>query len=499
MRAAIYARFSSENQHEHSIDDQVRLCRDFAARHGGEVAGVYADYAISGAHLRTRPQALRLLEDAKAGLFDTVLTEALDRLSRDQEDTAGIYKRLQFLGIRLLTVQEGDISELHVGLKGTMNALFLRDLAAKVRRGQHGRAVAGSVPAGLSYGYDVVREFDARGELIRGKRRVNEQQAAVIRRIFDRFAAGASPRAIAADLNRDGIPSPAGGHWNASTINGNAARKNGILYNEAYIGVLIYNRLMMVKDPDTGKRLPRLRPPSDWVVTEVPELRIVDDETWDRAHSIKDGFKHLRVDKTRRAKHLFSGLVRCGCCGGSYTVKSKDQLACGTYREAGTCTNNRTITVPQLESRVLGGIKAQLLSPAVVTEFLKVYQAERRRLRAESAGRRDELAAKAAKLNRQVNNLVDAIAEGTASAAMKARLIELEREKDASESELAAIVAAEAADASVVELHPAAVDEYRRRMQALEAALTTDEPARLEAMAALLLVSDRFWTGCQPG
>ena len=101
MRIAIYARYSSENQNERSIDDQVRLCRDHAARIGHEVVGIYADYAISGGQLRNRPEANRLIADAKTGLYEGVLTEALDRLSRDQEDIAGIFKRFQFAGIRL--------------------------------------------------------------------------------------------------------------------------------------------------------------------------------------------------------------------------------------------------------------------------------------------------------------------------------------------------------------------------------------------------------------
>ena len=485
MRAAIYARFSSDNQHERSIDDQVRLCRDFVERHGGTVVTVYADYAMSGAHLRSRPQALRLLDDAKTGLFDTVVAEGLDRLSRDQEDTAAIHKRLGFAGIRLATVQEGDISELHVGLKGTMNALFLRDLAAKVRRGQSGRAMAGSIPAGLSYGYDVVREFDARGELVRGKRRINPEQADVIRRIYREFTAGISPRAIADGLNRDGIPSPAGRHWNASTINGNPARKNGILYNEAYIGFVIYNRLHMVKDPETGKRVPRLNPAQDWIVTEVPDLRIIDDALWEQAQAIKAGFAGKRIEKVRRPKHLFSGLLRCGCCGGAYTVKSKDQLACSTYRESGpsVCANNRTIRLHDLQGRVLDGIRTQLLSPKLLALYVKTYGEERRRLRAEASAKRDDVAARVAKLGRQIDNIVDAIAEGTAGPALRGKLADLERQKAEADAEMDAILEAESD--SVVELHPQAADRYRDQLDALDKALTGGDEERQNAANTL--------------
>ncbi len=209
MRTAIYARYSSDLQREASIEDQVRLCRERVVQMGGEVAGVYTDAAISGSRLQNRPGIRSLLDDARAHSrpFDTVIAEALDRLSRDQEDIAGLFKRLVYLDIRIHTLTEGEINELHIGLKGTMNALVLKDLAAKVRRGQRGRAEARRAAGGLSYGYRVVRKIGPDGEIERGQREVDPVQAAVIRRIFEEYFAVRSPRAIAADLNREGVPS----------------------------------------------------------------------------------------------------------------------------------------------------------------------------------------------------------------------------------------------------------------------------------------------------
>jgi hypothetical protein len=122
MRAVIYARYSSDLQSAASIEDQIRLCRERIEQENGTVVDVYADYAISGSSLRNRPRMQTLLEEAKKGKFDCVIAEALDRVSRDQEDIAAIYKRLRHSDIRFLTLAEGEISELHVGLKGTMNA-----------------------------------------------------------------------------------------------------------------------------------------------------------------------------------------------------------------------------------------------------------------------------------------------------------------------------------------------------------------------------------------
>ena len=126
-RVALYARYSSETQRDASIEDQLRLCRLHAERQGWAITDSYTDRAISGASL-LRPGIQELIQDASRSRFDVVLAEAMDRLSRDQEDIAGLFKRMQFAGVRIVTLSEGDVSQLHVGLKGTMNALFLKGL-----------------------------------------------------------------------------------------------------------------------------------------------------------------------------------------------------------------------------------------------------------------------------------------------------------------------------------------------------------------------------------
>ena len=187
---------------------------------------------------------------------------------------------------------------------------------------------------------------------------------------------------ITASLNRDGIPSSFGWEWGASTINGNLKRRSGILYKEAYIGLLVFNRVQMVKAPENGKRISCPNPSEQWQVLEAPHLRIISDELWNTVQARKKLYGGTRLHKRRRPKHMFSGLVRCGCCGATYTIKSQGRLACTAHRERGTCTNNRTVRVPDLERRVLEGIKQRLLAPDAVAEFLAEYHAERKRLNA---------------------------------------------------------------------------------------------------------------------
>ena len=201
-----------------------------------------------------------MLEDARAGCFDVLVAEALDRLSRDQENIAGLFKQLCFAGVRLVTLSEGEVGELHVGLKGTMNALFLKDLAQKTRRGLEGRIRQGKSGGGLCFGYDVVHKVDAAGEPLHGERRINQSEAAIVHRIFQEFAKGRSPRAIAGHLNKEAIPGPAGKSWGPSTIYGNWRRGTGIHNNEFYIGRLVWDRKQFMKDPDSGRRQARLTP-----------------------------------------------------------------------------------------------------------------------------------------------------------------------------------------------------------------------------------------------
>src|SRR5210317_1599137 len=158
-RAVIYARYSSDLQRDASIEDQVRVCEERLNADGYSLIQVYQDRGISGGSIHNRDGIQRLMDAVKQGGVDLVIAEALDRISRDQEDVAAIYKRLQFAGVTLFTLAEGEISELHIGLKGTMNALFLKDLAEKTRRGQRGRVEAGCSAGGNSYGYRVVRRL----------------------------------------------------------------------------------------------------------------------------------------------------------------------------------------------------------------------------------------------------------------------------------------------------------------------------------------------------
>ena len=505
-RVALYARYSSDTQSVASIDDQCRICREHAAREKWKVVGAYHDAAISGASMILRPGVQALLQDAQRGKFDVVLAEALDRMSRDQADVATLFKHLRFAGVQIVTLSEGEISELHVGLKGTMNALFLKDLAAKTHRGLRGRVETGKSGGGLCYGYDVARRADAGGEPIRGERTINDAQAEIVRRVFRAFAAGVSPRAIARRLNDEGIPGPDGARWTDSTLRGHAARGTGLLNNELYIGRLVWNRLRYVKDPATGRRVSRINPRDKRITTEVPELRIVDDELWQaaklRQNELAEKYANViaatraaqanRLNGTHRPRSLLSGLLVCGCCGGPYALRGQDRYACSNHVMNGSCSNSRSITREALETRMLEGLRARLMAPEVAAEAMRAYAEETNRLNRErrAGGEADRKAL--ADVEKKLKEIVTVIEDGGYSRPLMTRLRELEAKQDELTERLSR------APADIPDLHPNVAGVYRRKVERLAEALRRPQE-RDEAAEAIRALIDHITLTPGPG
>ena len=134
----------------------------------------------------------------------------------------------------------------------------------------------------------------------------------------------------------------------------------------------VWNRLKYVKDPSTGKRISRLNPESDWVITEIPELRILDDELWEAARHRQGAPKskntNVPVWDRRRPRFLFSGLMNCGCCGSGFSKVNKDSFGCSAARKKGpaVCTNMTVIRREDLEGAVLNALEHHLMDPEVV-------------------------------------------------------------------------------------------------------------------------------------
>lgn len=414
----LYARFSNDDlQNDASIEDQLRLANERIKQEGWTLYKSYSDAGISGSSIILRPAIQDLMKDAQDRKFNILLAESLDRISRDQEDIAAIYKRMQFAGIQIITLAEGVINEMHIGLKGTMNALFLSDLAHKTRRGLRGRIEKGKSAGGISYGYRVVKKFDEHGEPVRGEREINQDEAQIIRRIFHDYAhKNKSPRAIAAQLNKEHISGPTHNGWSQSTINGNRKRGTGILNNELYIGQMVWNKMRYIKNPDTGKQTGRDNPKREWIRVAVPDLRIVPDELWDAVKARQKQLTHNSPElwATNRPQYLLSGLVKCGGCGGNYCKINKNEYGCTTAKNKGAsfCDNFKRMKQADLEHHVLDALQKRLMPDELVEIFADEYIKHLDHLHSHDNAAHERSRKEKIKLEAERNNLVQAIKDG---------------------------------------------------------------------------------------
>ncbi len=238
----------------------------------------------------------------------------------------------------------------------------------------------GRAAGGIAYGYRAKLVYDAKGNRIPGEREIDEEQAEIVRWIFEQYALGRSPKDLAVALNAraPALPGPRGLKWRDTAIRGHRDRGAGILNNETYIGRLVFNRRNFRKNPTTEQREARLNDTSEWVVGEVPDLRIVSDELWtkvkNRQIANEASFAHTtnnRLNRTHRPQYLLSGLIECAHCAGPYAIMAKDRYGCTNRQkklpidELGgiVCTNARTISRQNLEARVLDAIPSNLLTP----------------------------------------------------------------------------------------------------------------------------------------
>src|SRR5262249_48268190 len=207
------------------------------------------------------------------------------------------------------------------------------------------------------YGYRPVpiedpsrRDNYGRALVIAVRREIDPEQAAIVRQVFQWFVEGFSPKWIASELNRQKVPSPGAtcnrkmrrsdGVWLASAIAGNPRKGTGILNNDLYRGVYVWNRTKWVRDPETHRRVSRMRPDGERVVQSMTDLRIVSDELWQRAMARQDethrksaairAALHANARTGRAPKYLLSGLLKCGVCGSNFVMAGATQYACAS-------------------------------------------------------------------------------------------------------------------------------------------------------------------------
>lgn len=487
--AAIYARYSDPLQREASIEDQVRFCREFAQRSDLSVGRVYEDKAITGA-VRARPGYLQMIEDGISGEFGILIVHDLSRLSRDDYELKGLLRRLLWQDIRVIGAADGYDSarqghKIHAGFKGLMNEMHLDDIRAWTLKGMRAKAEDGYSCGGRTFGYrsvpiehtDGKKDNYGRTQIVAVRREIDEEQARVVRQIYAWYAEERSYSWIASRLNTAQVPSPRGTSWAASAI-------KVILDNAIYEGTVRWNRRTWSRNPDTGKRKYKRRRNDEWICRDSPELRIVDAGTVElvrrRQRRNRDAYGGPIIRPLNR-RYLFSGILRCGGCGGNFTIVSNGRYGCAAHKTRGTsvCANTLTVSRHIVEERLLADIKSRLLTPSAAERFKKtaVRVLEQRRGRDRKAALACEL--KAAETER--DNLLAAIKAGVLTPTTRTAMESSEARVEAVRQELRSIDSA-----GVTDLLPRAAERYQTAVENLAGALSDQVEAAREILKTLV-------------
>jgi site-specific DNA recombinase len=256
MRAAIYARYSTEQQSEASNVDQIRQCERIAASERLEIVARFQDAAISGGTTE-RPGYQAMLGAARAGDFKILIAEDISRLWRNRAEYGVRSAELEDIGVHYLSCTGDDTRRdgwgMMLAIKQAMAEQYRRDISYRTRRGLEGRALAGKSCGTRCYGYNPTTWT------------INEAEAAVVRRIFE---SPLSQAAMAAELNYEGVPAPRGPHWSQSTV-------GAIRSNPRYTGAVIWGASAYPRLASDSAHRRRIRRPSALVARHDESRRIV--------------------------------------------------------------------------------------------------------------------------------------------------------------------------------------------------------------------------------
>jgi DNA invertase Pin-like site-specific DNA recombinase len=453
----------------------VRVCSEHATREGFHVAERYEDQGISGAAIGNRSGVTRLLEDALGRRFDIVLVTDLCRLSRSQGDLSKMIDRLVAKGIRVVGVQDGYDSarrghKLQAGLSGIIGEAFREMVKDRTYAALQSRAKDNRPTGGRAYGY---RDGT-----------INSHEAVIVQTIFSRSADGASNRTIAAELNSRGVASP-GSTWARSERRCAGWMGSGIrvmLMNERYTGRVIWNRSEWVKDPDSGRRIRRERPCSEWICRLDESLRIVSDELWGRVQQrLRPALHEARLKSGGKPKYMLSGLLRCGACDAHYVITNQREYGCASFRDGHACSNSIRVRRDSVEAILLNPIRKDLLAPERVermgAEMQAQYREETRAMQKRSADAPQELL----ELNARLSRLRKRLVKGDPDMALDEIQAAIDR-AEAKRTEIDNAQPAARRSLNIQSIFPGAAALFRRQ---IDLGLEGDPRAALEAREIL--------------
>lgn len=398
MRAVIYARFSSHNQTEQSIEGQMRDCLSYANANGFRIVSEYIDRALS-AKTDNRPQFQKMIKDSEKGLFDVILVWKLDRFCRNRFDSAHYKARLGLHGVKVISVMENISDEpegiLVESLLEGMAEYYSAELAQKIKRGMRESALKCKVTGALPFGY----KSDADKNII-----LDEEKAPLVATIYELYADGWSAKEIVDHLNEKGIKTREGQKFNKNSL-------PRILSNPRYKGIYMYG---------------------DHIVHDaIP--RIVSDELWDKVQKILNKNKKVGAKKKAPADYLLVTKLFCGHCkammlGESGTGKYGTiyyYYKCASKKKRIRPCDKKNVKKDYIENLVIDNIYNNILMndkliERIADKAMEVQAAE------QSNGILDALKAELSEAQKSLKNLMVAIESGIVTKTTKKRLEELE-------------------------------------------------------------------------
>lgn len=405
MNIAAYCRVSTEKEDQlNSLETQKKFFADYTAKTGDNLVRLYADEGLSGTKIKNRKEFLKMMSDAELHLFDMVVVKDISRFARNTVDLLQNIRKLKALGIetQFLTANMTSMgnSEFVLTIFGALAQEESANTSKRVKFGKKINAEKGKVP-NLVFGYDKIP-----GDYF--NLAINEQEALVIKQIYDLYVNyGCGAAKIANVLNENGVKTKRNCRWSQNAV-------CRILTNELYTGKVI-NGKEEVEDFLTGKRAERDE--TEWIVTEKPELKIIEPELYEQVRQIiSERNKRFKTDNVKQSnKHLFSTLIKCKECGWSFrrsVRKYKNtyiKWVCSGHNGKGADSCPNAVTVDENELiDVLQNYFAELLANRknvvkyVVDEFRRVYKAKDENISYEK-----ELKAKIAKLENTRQKYID--------------------------------------------------------------------------------------------
>jgi site-specific DNA recombinase len=513
MIAAIYARKSTDQSgvadDQKSVARQIDHARKYSARKGWAVddASVFVDDGISGAEFANRPGFLRLMNSLKPKpAFQILVMSEESRLGREAIETAYALNQLVTAGVRVFFYLEdrertldSPTDKIMLSLTAFADELEREKARQRTYDAMLRKAQAGHVTGGRVFGYDNVDVPGPDGRRAYVVRRINEEEATIVRRIFELSSKGRGLNTVTRTLNAEGAPAPRAQQgrprsWAPSTI-------REVLYRQLYRGVVVWNQTR--KRNAWGQVQQRARGSAEWISIDAPQLRIVSEELWTAVHERLDASRrqYLRGTKGQlwgrpargvESKYLLPGLARCGTCNGSMYVKSRQHgkrrvqfYGCTSFHLLGSsvCSNSLEVPMDRSDVAVLTSIERDILQPDIIAVTLRKAMERLKPQAAAAQEARHGIEKRLAIVERDLERLTAAVTAGGELSTLVAAIKERETAKESLRLELRAID--RAGKAATLDLK-AVERELRAKLDEWKAVLRKHVPQARQVLKKLL-------------